>query len=163
MKKTNYEFGKGQKKVINTKANNALLIDPKTETVTEFHMNNVNDINEMKKLIDCEHFELAVTIEDLHTDMFCDEEGWYSKEETYAFEFDGVIIPSKVLVIGFKDNGMQAELNEKTINELKKIFTKEIKWKGQVTEDDMPQPQVFSFEDIKKNEFFAALLGLKNN
>lgn len=146
-----------------TEKMNAMLIDPKTQTVTAIHMNNVNDIEEMKRLIDCDTFELAVTIDGLHTDMFCDEEGWYSKEETYAFEFDGVVIPSKVLVIGFKDNGMQAELNEQTINLLTNIFKKEIKWKGQVTEDDMPQPQVFSFEDIKKNEFFAALLGLKNN
>ena len=140
---------------------NAMLIDPKTQTVTAIHMNNVNDTNEMKRLIDCDTFELAITIEDLHTDMFCDEEGWYSKEETYAFEFDGIKIPSKVLVIGFTDDGAQAELTEQKITKLKEIFNKEIKWLGQVTEADMPQPQVFSFEDIKKNEFFAALLGLK--
>ena len=141
---------------------NAMLIDPKTQTVKTIHMNNVNDPEEMKKLIDCEYFELAVTIEDLHTDMFCDEEGWYSKEETYAFEFDGVKIPSKVLVIGFTDNGMQSELSKKKQAKLKEIFKKEIKWLGQVTEADMPQPQVLSFEEIKKNDFFAALLGLKN-
>lgn len=142
---------------------NAMLIDPKNQTVTAIHMNNVNDTEEMRKLIDCDTFELAVTINSLHTDMFCDEEGWYSKDETYAFEFDGVVIPSKVLVIGFKDNGMQAELNEQTINLLTNIFKKEIKWKGQVTEADMPQPQVLGFDDLKKNEFFAALLGLKKN
>ena len=146
-----------------TEKMNAMLIDPKNQTVTAIHMNNVNDTDEMKKLIDCDMIELAVTIDSLHTDMFCDEEGWYSKEETYAFEFDGVVIPSKVLVIGFNgNNGMQANLNEQTINKLTEIFKKEIKWKGQVTEDDMPQPQVLSFEDIKKNEFFAALLGLKS-
>lgn len=128
-----------------SKPANAILIDPRTETIQIIPMNNVNDIEEMKKWIDCEMIELAITIDDIHVDMFCDEEGWLRNREIYGFEFDGMIIPSKALVIGYTDDGKQAPLSKATITYMLNLLYNGITWRGELTEDDMPQPTVTGF------------------
>lgn len=141
-----------------SKKPNAILIDPKTQTIQIIPMNDVNDCNEMKKWIDCDLFELAITFDDLHVDMFCDEEGWLRNREIYGFEFDGILIPSKALVIGYSDDGKQAELTNTKIAYMLNLLYNGIIWKGELTENDMPQPQVISAED---NNILLTLLGLE--
>lgn len=141
-----------------SKKPNAILIDPKTQTIQIIPMNDVNDCNEMKKWIDCDLFELAITFDDLHVDMFCDEEGWLRNREIYGFEFDGILIPSKALVIGYRDDGKQAELTNTKITYMLNLLYNDIIWKGELTENDMPQPQVISAED---NNILLTLLGLE--
>ena len=127
---------------------NAILIDPKTETIQIIHMNNVNDLEEMKKWIDCEMIELAITFDEQKVDMFCDEEGWLRNREIYGFEFDGVLIPSKALVLGYTEDGEQKPLSKVKMSYMLNILFNGITWRGQLTEDDMPQPQVFSVTDL---------------
>ena len=111
-------------------------------------MNNVNDLEEMKKWIDCEMIELAITFDEQKVDMFCDEEGWLRNREIYGFEFDGVLIPSKALVLGYTEDGEQKPLSKVKMSYMLNILFNGITWRGQLTEDDMPQPQVFSVTDL---------------
>lgn len=117
---------------------NAILIDPKTETIQIIHMNNVNDLEEMKKWIDCEMIELAITFDEQKVDMFCDEEGWLRNREIYGFEFDGVLIPSKALVVGFTDDGRQIALSKNKLSYMLSKLNSNVIWRGELTEDDMP-------------------------
>lgn len=127
---------------------NAILIDPKTETIQIIPMNNVNDLEEMKKWIDCEMIELAITFDEQKVDMFCDEEGWLRNREIYGFEFDGVLIPSKALVLGYTEDGEQKPLSKVKMSYMLNVLFNGITWRGELTEDDMPQPQVFSVTDL---------------
>ena len=124
---------------------NAILIDPKTETIQVIPMNNVNDLEEMKKWIDCEMVELAITFDELKVDMFCDEEGWLRNREIYGFEFDGVLIPSKALVLGYTEDGEQTPLNRVKMSYMLNLLFKGITWRGELTEDDMPPIELIHF------------------
>ena len=124
---------------------NAILIDPKTQTIQLIPMNDVNDLEEMRKWMDCEMIELAVTFDDIKVDMFCDEEGWLRNREIYGFEFDGVLIPSKALVIGYTDDGKQTPLNKVKMTYMLNLLYNRITWRGELSEDDMPQPTVTGF------------------
>lgn len=124
---------------------NAILIDPKTQTIQIIPMNNVKDLEEMKKWIDCEMVELAITFDDVKVDMYCDEEGWLRNRDIYGFSFDGVLIPSKALVLGYTDEGEQAPLNEVKITYMLNLLFKGITWRGELTEDDMPPIELIHF------------------
>lgn len=128
---------------------NAILIDPKTQMINLIQMNDVNDLDEMKKWIDCEMIELAITFDDVQVDMFCDEEGWLRNRDIFGFTFDGVLIPSKALVIGYTKDGKQAPLSKAKITYMLNLLYNGITWEGQLTEDDFPQPEVIYFSDLK--------------
>ena len=132
---------------------NAILIDPSTETIKLVHLNNFK-LEEMKKVIDCDLIELAITFEDLKVDIYCDEEGWLRNGDIYGFEFDGVLIPSKALVVGCTEDGRQIPLNKVKTSLMLNLLLKGVVWRGQLTEEDMPQPQVFTFEDLLKQDSF---------
>lgn len=110
-------------------------------------MDNVNDLEEMKKWIDCELIELAITFDNVNVDMFCDEEGWLRNRKIYGFEFDGVLFPSKALVIGFTEDGNQSPLNKVKMSYMLNLLCNRITWRGELTEADMPTPEVFSITD----------------
>ena len=128
-----------------SKPMNAILIDPKTQMLQVIPMNDVNDLEEMKKWIDCEMIELAITFDDVKVDMFCDEEGWLRNREIYGFEFDGVLIPSKALVIGYTDDGQQTPLSSVKITYMLNLLFNRIKWRGELTEDDFPPIEILHF------------------
>ena len=128
-----------------SKPMNAILIDPKTQMLQVIPMDDVNDLEEMKKWIDCEMIELAVTFDDVKVDMFCDEEGWLRNREIYGFEFDGVLIPSKALVIGYTDDGQQTPLSSVKITYMLNLLFNKIKWRGELTEDDFPPIEILHF------------------
>ena len=128
-----------------SKPMNAILIDPKTQMLQVIPMDDVNDLEEMKKWIDCEMIELAVTFDDVKVDMFCDEEGWLRNREIYGFEFDGVLIPSKALVIGYTDDGQQTPLSSVKITYMLNLLFNRIKWRGELTEDDFPPIEILHF------------------
>lgn len=128
-----------------SKQMNAILIDPKTQMLQVIPMDDVNDLEEMKKWIDCEMIELAVTFDDVKVDMFCDEEGWLRNREIYGFEFDGVLIPSKALVIGYTDDGQQTPLSSVKITYMLNLLFNRIKWRGELTEDDFPPIEILHF------------------
>ena len=131
---------------------NAILIDPSIETIELIQMHNVNDLEEMRRLIDCDLVELAMTFSDIQVDMFCDEEGWLRNREIFGFEFDGVLIPSKALVVGYTKEGKQAPLTTNKLTYLFHLFINTIEWKGELNEEDMPQPQVLTFEELLKQD-----------
>lgn len=124
---------------------NAILIDPKTETINLIQMNNVNDLIEMRRLVDCDMIELAISFDDLHVDIFCDEEGWLRNREIYGFELDGIIIPSKALVLGYTEDGKQLELNKVKQSYMISYLTRNIIWRGELSEDQMPEPTITGF------------------
>ena len=124
---------------------NAILIDPKTETINLIQMNNVNDLIEMRRLVDCDMIELAISFDDLHVDIFCDEEGWLRNREIYGFELDGIIIPSKALVLGYTEEGKQLELNKVKQSYMISYLTRNIIWRGELSEDQMPEPTITGF------------------
>ena len=128
-----------------SKQMNAILIDPKTQMLQVIPMNDVNDLEEMKKWIDCNMIELAITFDDVKVDMFCDEEGWLRNREIYGFEFDGVLIPSKALVIGYTDDGQQTPLSSVKITYMLNLLFNGIKWRGELTEDDFPPIEILHF------------------
>ena len=117
---------------------NAILIDPKTQTIQLIPMDDPNSLEEMRKWMDCDMIELAVTFDDVMVDMFCDEEGWLRNREIYGFEFDGVLIPSKALVIGYTDDGKQTPLNKVKMTYMLNLLYNRITWRGELSEEDMP-------------------------
>lgn len=125
-----------------SKKTNAILVDPKTQTIQIIPMNDVNDREEMLKWLDCEMIELAITFGDIHVDMYCDEEGWLRNREIYGFEFDGVLFPSKALVVGYTDDGKQAPLSKAVMTYMLNLLYNGITWRGELTEDDMPPIEI---------------------
>lgn len=124
---------------------NAILIDPKEELIKLVHLNNFNNADEIRQLIDCEMLEIAVSFEDIKVDMFCDEEGWLRNREIYGFSFEDMTIPSKALLVGYTDEGKQTPLTKTKLTYLLKLLTDKVFWEGELTEDDMPQPQITIF------------------
>ena len=125
---------------------NAILINPITETIELIHLNSF-DLEQLKQTIDCEMIELAITLEDIHADIYCDEEGWLRNREIFGFELDGVLIPSKAVVVGCTENGDQCPLSKAKLTYLLHLLLEQVVWRGELTEDDMPYPsiQFFSF------------------
>lgn len=124
---------------------NAILIDPKDELIKLVQLKNINDPEEMKKLLDCEMLEIAISFDDIHVDMYCDEEGWLRNREIYGFSFEDMTIPSKALLVGYTDDGKQAPLNKTQISYLLNLLISKVFWEGELDEDDMPQPTVTGF------------------
>ena len=123
---------------------NAILIDPTTETIKLIELNSF-DLDELKRVIDCEMIELAITFEDLQADIYCDEEGWLRNREIFGFELDGVLIPSKAVVVGCTTNGDQCPLSNTKLTYLLHLLIEQVEWRGELTEDDMPQPSITFF------------------
>lgn len=117
---------------------NAILIDPKTQTIQLIPMDDSNSLEEMRKWMDCDMIELAVTFDDVMVDMFCDEEGWLRNREIYGFEFDGVLIPSKALVVGYTKDGKQTALSKVKMSYMLNVLYNGITWRGELSEEDMP-------------------------
>ena len=125
---------------------NAILIDPKSELIQLIELNKF-DLEELKQVIDCDMIELAITLEDIHADIYCDEEGWLRNREIYGFELDGVLIPSRAVVVGYTENGDQCALSKAKLTYLLNLLVEQVVWRGELTEDDMPCPsiEVFTF------------------
>ena len=125
---------------------NAILIDPTTETIKLIELNSFK-LEELKRVIDCEMIELAITFEDIHADIYCDEEGWLRNREIFGFELDGVLIPSKAVVVGCTKDGAQCALSKAKLTYLLHLLIEQVEWRGELTEQDMPYPliQVISF------------------
>ena len=125
---------------------NAILIDPKSELIQLIELNKF-DLDELKRTIDCDMIELAITFEDIHADIYCDEEGWLRNREIYGFELDGVLIPSRAVVVGCTENGDQCALSKAKLTYLLNLLVEQVEWRGELTEDDMPYPsiEVFTF------------------
>ena len=123
---------------------NAILIDPTTETIKLIQLNSFK-LEQLKQVVDCELIELAITFEDIHADIYCDEEGWLRNREIFGFELDGVLIPSKAVVVGCTENGDQCPLSKAKLTYLFHLLLEQVVWRGELTEADMPQPSITFF------------------
>ena len=123
---------------------NAILIDPKSETINLIQLTSFK-LEQLKQLIDCELIELAITFDDIQADIYCDEEGWLRNREIYGFELDGVLIPSRAVVVGCTKDGAQGPLSTTKLTYLLHQVLEQVVWRGELTEDDMPQPAITFF------------------
>lgn len=110
---------------------NVVVIDPETKTVypTTVHRGD-KGWDEMYKLIGCRSVQQAVNFDET-TIMYCDEEGWCHDGKRYAFEFNGVVVPSKAVII--RDDGEIGYPEPFETTEMFKyinIVTNEIMWLG---------------------------------
>lgn len=113
---------------------NAIVIDPETKTIYPVTLTKGDKgWDEIKKVIDCDMVELAVNFNE-DALMYCDEEGWCKNDKNYCFEFDGVIVPGKAVVI--HDDGEIGYPEEWETEKMFKyigLLNQEVKWLGEKT------------------------------
>ena len=117
---------------------NAIVIDPETKTIYPVTLTKGDKgWDEMKEIIDADSVETAVNFTDTII-MYCDEEGWCKGDKRHTFEFNGVNVPSKAVVI--HDDGYEGypiEFATEKMFKIINILNQEVKWLGEKTYDDV--------------------------
>lgn len=113
---------------------NAIVIDPTTKTIYPTTLTEGSKgWNELKSTINADYVELAVNFDE-DALMYCNEEGWLKNDKNFCFEFDGVVVPGKAIVI--HDDGETGYPVEWSIEEMFKyiaLLNDKTNWLGEKT------------------------------
>ena len=117
---------------------NAIVIDPETKTIYPTTVTRgETGWKEMKEQIGCNYVELAVNFNE-DAMMYCDEEGWCKNDKRHCFKFDGVVVPSKAVII--RDDGEVGYPEPFETGDMFKyisLLIDKVKWLGEKTYDQI--------------------------